>query len=98
MHDGFLKATLAYFPSSRASLKDKPPEGLKLDGTEWQLDPYNSDDGGEAIDRAARKAAEPSSSRAEGGGIFGRDDPIGRREVLEMIALAALVFRKSTGL
>ena len=24
MHDGFLKATLAYFPSSRASLKDKP--------------------------------------------------------------------------
>jgi hypothetical protein len=63
-----------------AGLKDKPPEGLKLAGTEWQLDPYNSDDGGEAIDRAARKAAEPSSSRAEGGGIFGRDDPIGRRE------------------
>lgn len=65
-----------------AGLKNKPPEGVKLDGTEWQLDPYNSDDPGEAIDRASRRVqqqqqtAEPSTSR---GGIFGRDDPIGRR-------------------
>jgi hypothetical protein len=62
-----------------AGLKDKPPEGLKLAGTEWQLDPYNSDDPGEAIDRAARKAQQPSGERRTGGDIFGGDDPIGGR-------------------
>jgi hypothetical protein len=61
-----------------AGLKDKPPEGVKLAGTQWQLDPYNSDDGGEAIDRAARKA-EPSTSRSTNGGIFGDEDSAGAR-------------------
>jgi hypothetical protein len=63
-----------------AGLKDTPPEGVKLAGTQWQLDPYNSDDGGEALDRAARKAAEPSMPRTVGGGIFGgENDPGARR-------------------
>lgn len=62
-----------------AGLKDKPPEGLKLAGTEWQLDPYHSDDPSEAIDRAARKAQQENSGRrAEAGDIFGGDDPLGR--------------------
>ncbi len=59
-----------------AGLKDKPPEGVKLAGTEWQLDPYNSDDPGEAIDRASRKVQQRAPSpRTSSGGIFGRDDP-----------------------
>jgi hypothetical protein len=62
-----------------AGLKDKPPEGLKLAGTEWQLDPYNSDDPNEAIDRAARKAQQASvEPRGSTGGVFGGDDPLGR--------------------
>lgn len=65
-----------------AGLKDKPPDGVKLAGTEWQLDPYNSDDADRAVDRAYRKAQEASiEPRGTGGGVFGRDDrdPIGRR-------------------
>jgi hypothetical protein len=65
-----------------AGLKDKAPEGLKLDGTEWQLDPYNSDDASEAVDRAARKMQQQkqqSGGREVGGGIFGGDDPLGGR-------------------
>jgi hypothetical protein len=62
-----------------AGLKDKPPEGVKLAGTEWQLDPYNSDDPSEAIERAARKTQQENSGRrAEPGDIFGGDDPLGR--------------------
>ena len=64
-----------------AGLKDKPPEGLKLDGSEWQLDPYNSDDASEAVDRAARKMQQQqqqSGGREVAGGIFGGDDPLGR--------------------
>jgi hypothetical protein len=64
-----------------AGLKDKAPEGLKLDGTEWQLDPYNSDDASEAVDRAGRKMQQQerqSGGREVGGGIFGGDDPLGR--------------------
>jgi hypothetical protein len=60
-----------------ASLKDKPPEGLKLAGTQWQLDPYHSDDASNAIDRAARKASAPKSA-SRPGGVFGGDDPFGR--------------------
>jgi len=63
-------------------LKDKPPEGVKLAGTQWQLDPYNSDDASEAVDRAGRKMQQQqqqSSGREVGGGIFGGNDPLGRR-------------------
>ena len=62
-----------------AGLKNKPPEGVKLDGTEWQLDPYNSDDPGEVIDRASRRVQQESTvPRGTGGGVFGGDDPLGR--------------------
>jgi hypothetical protein len=61
-----------------AGLKDKPPEGVKLAGTQWQLDPYHSDDASEAIDRAGRKA-EPSMPRSTNGGIFGGEDSAGAR-------------------
>lgn len=79
-----LLLAFASLSTSAAGLKNKPPESVKLDGTEWQLDPYNSDDPGEAIDRASRKveqrSAEPRGSEPRtSGGIFGRDDPIGRR-------------------
>lgn len=60
------------------SLKDKPPEGVKLAGTEWQLDPYHSDDANAVIDRASRKV---STTPRAGGGVFGddEDDPMSRR-------------------
>lgn len=63
-----------------AGLKNEPPEGVKLDGTEWQLDPYNSDDPGKAIDRASRQVREQESTvpRSSRGGVFGGDDPLGR--------------------
>src|SRR6186713_2808584 len=64
-----------------AGLKDKPPEGMKLAGTQWQLDPYNSDDASEAVDRAGRKMQQQqqqSGGREVGGGIFGGNDPLGR--------------------
>ena len=58
-----------------AGLKDKPPEGVTLAGIEWQLDPYNSDDPGKAIDRAGREAQQPTVSNRP---VFGDDDPLGR--------------------
>src|SRR5512147_1795665 len=72
-----LVLTLASATTIAAGLKDKPPEGVKLAGTEWQLDPYHSDDGGEALDRAARKAAQPDMPRTTSGGIFGDDGSAG---------------------
>ncbi|MEJ0038206.1 MAG: hypothetical protein WDO68_19355 [Gammaproteobacteria bacterium] len=65
--------------ASAAGLKDKPPEGVTLAGTQWQLDPYNSDDAGKALDRASQEAQRPTDSGRRGGGdIFGGDDPLGR--------------------
>ena len=60
-----------------AGLKDKPPEGLTLAGVEWQLDPYNSDNPSEAIDRAAREAQRQKTASANRP-VFGDDDPFGR--------------------
>src|SRR5512138_3821893 len=71
---------LASATTLAAGLKDKPPEGVKLAGTQWQLDPYHSDDAGEALDRAARKASQPSMPRSTtNGGIFGDDGSAGAR-------------------
>jgi hypothetical protein len=64
-------------PLALAALKDKPPEGLKLAGTEWQLDPYHSDDASAAVDRASR-VDQPTISDRTRGGVFGGDDPFGR--------------------
>jgi hypothetical protein len=44
---------LAVASTQAASLKDKPPEGVKLSGA-WKLDPYNSDDPVEAIRKAEK--------------------------------------------
>jgi hypothetical protein len=74
-----LLAFASVSPLSLAGLKDQAPQGVKLDGTQWQLDPYNSDDPAEAIERAGRKARDASSAPRTGGGIFGGDDPLGRR-------------------
>lgn len=48
-----LASCLAVGSTHAASLKDKPPEGVKLSGA-WKLDPYNSDDPVEAIKKAER--------------------------------------------
>jgi hypothetical protein len=68
-------STLAF-----AALKNKPPEGVKLAGTQWQLDPYNSDEPSDEIDRAGQRAQRSSGpSRPMGGGVFGGgNDPTGR--------------------
>ena len=39
-----LASALCLAGVATAALKNKPPEGLKLSGTEWQIDPYHSDD------------------------------------------------------
>jgi hypothetical protein len=70
---------LASATTLAAGLKDKPPEGVKLAGTQWQLDPYHSDDAGEALDRAARKASQPDMPRTTRGGVFGDDGSAGAR-------------------
>ena len=60
---------------AHAGLKNKPPEGVTLAGIEWQLDPYNSDDPSQAIDRVGRETQRPSASSRP---VFGDDDPLGR--------------------
>jgi hypothetical protein len=58
-----------------AALKDKPPEGVTLAGTNWWLDPYRSDDPQIAIQRAQQEQ-ESRRSRDRGRasrGVFGDD-------------------------
>jgi hypothetical protein len=67
-------------PVALSGLKKKPPEGVTLAGTQWQLDRYNSDDPTEALDRAGRQQQpDPTEARRSAGGdVFGGDPPIGR--------------------
>jgi hypothetical protein len=48
-----LASCLAVGSVQAASLKDKPPEGVKLSGN-WKLDPYNSDDPVEQLKKAEK--------------------------------------------
>jgi hypothetical protein len=68
--------------ASAAGLKNKPPQGISLGGTEWLLDPYRSDDPIAAIEKAhqeqqeqAEQKAKRDRDRTERGGVFGGDDP-----------------------
>jgi len=69
-----------------AALKDTPPEGVALSGTEWQIDPSRSDDPSLAIERAERAADDRANRQAnrdanretQRGGVFDDDrDPWG---------------------
>jgi hypothetical protein len=66
-----LASALCLAGVAAAGLKDKPPEGLKLSGTEWQIDPYHSDDPVAAIDNAERALQERKQRE--------REDAMGRR-------------------
>jgi len=63
-----------------AALKDSPPDGVALSGTEWKIDPSRSQDPTTAIERAERDAqdradrqASRQTTRGSRGGVF--DDP-----------------------
>jgi hypothetical protein len=60
-----------------AALKDTPPEGVALSGTEWKIDPSRSEDPTLAIERAQQAAedrANREATRGSRGGVFD-DDP-----------------------
>jgi hypothetical protein len=54
-----LTSALSLAGVAGAALKDQPPAGLSLSGTEWQLDSRRSDDAGMEIERAEREAQSP---------------------------------------
>jgi hypothetical protein len=78
-----LVLALALGTATAASLKDKPPSGVKLSGT-WRLDSERSDDPREVLERAAKAAREKQEdariARSDRGGVFGDDDPLGRHD------------------
>jgi hypothetical protein len=68
--------------AASAGLKNKPPEGVSLGGTEWLLDPYRSDDPVAAIEKAHQEQEEQKAKRDRSRnerGVFGDDDPWGNR-------------------
>ena len=87
-----LLSALCFADVAAAALKDKPPEGVALSGTEWQIDPYHSDDPVAVIEdaeKAARERQDRDRDRDRGGmdrgGMDrggmpgpGGDDPLGR--------------------
>jgi hypothetical protein len=76
-----LACALLVATAEAASLKNKPPEGVKLTGT-WRLDAERSDDPREVLDRAAKAARQKQEDarigRSDRGGVFGDDDPLDR--------------------
>jgi hypothetical protein len=65
-----------------AALKDTPPEGVALSGTEWKIDPSRSEDPTVAIERAeqaaedrANRQASQSSRGGSRSGVFDDDNP-----------------------
>src|SRR4051812_12124460 len=74
-------AALALATATAASLKDKPPNGVRLSGS-WKLDAERSDDPREVLARAEKSAREKQENdriaRSDRGGVFGDDDPLGR--------------------
>lgn len=79
----FLTSTLGLAAVASAGLKDKPPDGVTLAGTRWQIDPHHSDDPGAVIDDAHR-AMQDRTARDRGsmsrGVPGGRDGPWGGDE------------------
>lgn len=77
-----LTSALCVAGAATAALKDAPPEGLTLSGTEWQLDPTHSDDPAAVIERAEQNAQEERADRDRGAldrggmdrGVLDRDD------------------------
>ena len=53
--------------SAMASLKEKPPKGVDLSNTTWQIDPYRSDDPTAVLDQARSEMQEKGGGR--GGGM-----------------------------
>jgi hypothetical protein len=51
-----------------ASLKEKPPKGVELNGV-WRIDPYRSDDPDAVLAQARAEAAQGDSGRGAGGGM-----------------------------
>ena len=86
-------SVLCFVGVAAAALKDKPPEGVALSGTEWQIDPYHSDDPVAVIEDAEKAARERQdrdrdSDRDRDRGGMGRgmpgtggDDPLGRSDL-----------------
>ncbi|HVY80989.1 MAG TPA: hypothetical protein VG994_08420 [Steroidobacteraceae bacterium] len=75
-------SALVLVTAEAASLKDKPAQGVTLNGTEWRIDPYRSDDPDQVIERAQREKEEHDRNSRSGGmdrDVFGggRDGPIG---------------------
>jgi hypothetical protein len=69
-----LAGALGLTTLASASLKDKPPKGVSLSGTEWRIDPYRSDDPDKVIEQAHRKDADEHRAARSGGrdrGVFG---------------------------
>jgi hypothetical protein len=62
-----LASTLGLLTAEAASLKDKPPKGVTLNGTEWRIDPYRSDDPDEVIEKAQRQKEEQDRASRSGG-------------------------------
>jgi len=70
-----------------ASLKDKPAKGVILNGTQWRIDPYQSDDPEEVMEKAQRQKEDQDRDSRRGGGEDrggvlggGRDGPMGGSE------------------
>jgi hypothetical protein len=62
-------AIAAISTGAMASLKEKPPKGVDLTGTLWQLDPYRSDDPTAVLDQARSEMQEKGSAGGRGGGM-----------------------------
>jgi hypothetical protein len=60
-------SALVLVTAHAASLKDKPAQGVTLNGTEWRIDPYRSDDPDQVIERAQRQKVEQDRSSRSGG-------------------------------
>jgi hypothetical protein len=76
-----ISASLSAAPFASAALKDTPPEGVALSGTEWKIDPSRSEDPTLAIERAeqaaedrANREADRQANRGTRGGVFDDDD------------------------
>ncbi len=79
-----LTGALVFAGVAAAALKDKPPVGLTLSGTEWQLDPRRSDDPATQMQRAEADAQDRGTrdwgdrDDRDRGVIGPGDDPLDR--------------------